>query len=162
MKRILVLLLGMVLLLALAGCSGVTRQEALRIYVEGDMPRLSELESRFMESYVSVSGENYTDDKAMHKEFTETTLVLAKQLHDAAKEVSQTISDKELLKVHQLYVESALHYVDGVTAVIAALEKQDSSQITTANEKISTANSLGTEFQSKIRALAEEHGVALE
>lgn len=162
MKKILALALSVVMILSFTGCVDTEKQDALISYINEDLVALSKLETRFMDSYASVSGENYTDDETMYNEFVNNTVVLARQLNDATTEVASTIEDSALLEVHKLYMESSSNYLNAVTMIIAALENQDYALMTEANEKISQANTFGLDFKTKLNALAEEYGVVIE
>lgn len=162
MKKLLAVLMCAALLLAVAGCGNSEKQDALVNYINVDLAEISELETAFLESYGSVTGDNYTDDETMYTELSENTVVLARQLSDAATNLASTITDPQLLEVHKLYMESSSNYLNAITLMLAALENQDMAQVTEANEKISAANTLGLDFQTKLNALAEEYGVVLE
>lgn len=162
MKKILILALSLVMVFTFAGCANSEKQDALISYINEDLASLSELETQFLESYASVSGENYTDDETMYSEFVDNTVVLARELNDASTNIASTIEDTEILEVHKLYMETSSNYLNAVTIMIAALENQDYAQVSEANEKISKANTLGLDYKNKLNALAEEYGVVIE
>ncbi len=163
MKKALSLSLAVLLVLfSLAGCADTEKQDAIVNYINNDLAKLGEAEAAFMESYASVSGDNYTDDATMLAEFSENTVILARKLSDLATEMSGEITDTDVLNVHKIYMNGSSKFLSALTTMIAALENQDYEKMTAANESINEANNLMLEYSTAVKALAEENGVVLE
>ena len=161
MKKFLGLLLAGVMALSLAGCGGDDKAEGLVDYINTDIQEAVDIEVEMLESYRSVTGENYTDDLTSYDEIVNNTIVLARELNDELTELSGEIEDEAILEVHKDYMAYASEYLSALGLMISALENQDYAQMSEANEKISNANMYSLEFQSGIKALAEEYGVEL-
>ncbi len=162
MKRAIALILGVVLMLSLVGCFDTAKQDAILKYVNEDLASILELETKFIESYESVSGENYTDDATMYTELVNNTSIYARDLSNAVTNLADSITDADLLAIHKLYMEATTKNSAAITTMISALENADYAQVSTANELLGEASSLLVDYRTKLTALAEENGVTFE
>lgn len=55
------------------------KQDAIIQYINEGTAELKEIENDFLESYSSVTGENYTSDLETYTEFTNNTICLAEK-----------------------------------------------------------------------------------
>ena len=162
MKRNSLLVIPIVLLMFLAGCVSSEKQDALLKYLNEDLVEIAEIETAMLESYGSVSGNNYTDDADMYDELTMNTIELAKQLNIKAVDVMNSLTDENIMEVHKLYVEFTTKYISAFTLMLAALEEQDHKLIAEANEYIAEGNNLGFDYQRGLQKLADEYDVTIE
>ncbi len=128
-------------------------------YLNEDLLPLAPLEKEMLESYASVVGANYTDDKTLHTELSTKTLPTAKKLNEGAVELAGKITDPELLEVHNKYLEYVGNLISGFEIMIEALEKQNVVMITNANSKINDANTVIAEYKDEMGALIEKYDV---
>lgn len=140
------------------GTNGNT-QDAILQYINKDLVPIAELETTMLNSYSSVSGSNYTDDQTMYNTIVNTTLPLAKQLNEKALSLVNTIDDPELLMVHKKYVEYSSKMVSSFALMVTALDTQDVTMVTNANEKLNEANSAGIDFKAELTNLAKKYNV---
>lgn len=135
------------------------KREALIAYIQ-DLAELESLETEMLESFASVSGENYTDDEAMYTEITERTLPLCQQMNEKVSEIVPGDSEiEELCNMHQDYVA---RWLNALTMTVSALSSQDAAQAAEANNQMRAADDLATEFHQALRSLAEERNVSLD
>ena len=108
MKKLLLLMLCFTLSFTFAGCeSEETFNETadeLISYINNDLKELADIEGAFLDSYESVTGDNYVDDYTTYEELLNNTLPLVQQLDNKAVEVSENIKDSKIREVHRLYV----------------------------------------------------------
>ena len=162
MKRIISLALILVMVLALVGCADTAKQDAIMNYVNVDLVAIAEIEGQMLESFESVSGDNYVDDETMYNEFNNVTAILARDLNNKATEIAGTITDPELLEVHKIYMDYATKFSSAINIMIAALQEQDTAQVAEANEKINESNNLYLDYNQKLNALIEANGLTFE
>ena len=162
MKKIISLVLCAILAFALIGCVDTAKQDAILKYINEDLASLTELETLFYDSYSSVSGDNYTDDETMYEELSNNTVIYARQLSDAATNLSSGIKDSDLLAVHKLYMEASTNNLNAITMIMAALENQDYEQVSAANELLGKANTLLIDFSDQLNTLAEANDITIE
>ncbi len=129
-------------------------------YLNEDLLPLAPLEKEMLESYASVVGANYTDDKTLHTELSTKTLPTAKKLNEGAVELAGKITDPELLEVHNKYLEYVGNLISGFEIMIEALEKQNVVMITNANSKINDANTVIAEYKDEMGALIEKYNIS--
>lgn len=132
-------------------------QQALLDYINIDMVELAEIEDRMIASYGSVSGENYVDDDTMYNEICDNTIPLCQKLNNAAMNISPT--DREISDVHKIYRRYVTKYLNAFAMITSAIESQDASQVVEANDLLTEASELATEFQQELYALADERDV---
>lgn len=138
------------------------KQEALLQYINHDIKDLGKLETEFLESYGSVTGENYVNDMTMYTEFTNNTIELARKLNDEAVELADSITDDELLEVHRLYMNYSNKCLNAVTLFTSALENQDYALVVEANEVLNEANNCIIDYRKELKKLANEYHVEID
>ena len=157
MKRVICILLGLLMLLSLMGCGKSEKQADLYKYIEVDMAELAKLEEKMIKSYESVTGENYASDYDTYVELSEITIVLARELNDEVLDLSYEINDDELLEVHRIYMNYCSKFLSALGMIITAIENQDYTQISEANEKLNEANNFALDYRRALDDLAEKY-----
>ncbi len=161
MKRIVLVMVSILFSLSLVGCGNEGKQEELLQYLNNDIVEMVSIETELLESYGSVTGDNYTGDTTTYSEFTTNTYVLARELNDMAVEISKNIKDKEILKVHRLYMDYSNKFLSTIGVMITAIENQDIAQMSEANEKLNEANNLALDYQIELNDLVDKYNVAI-
>lgn len=162
MKRITSVFLVLILAFSLVACGSNEKQEALLQYLNEDIVELVKIENELIESYSSVTGENYSSDMETYTEFVENTVNLARELNDEAVDLSLNISDDEVLDVHRLYMNYSNKFLSTISIMISALENQDATQIAEANEKLNEANNLVLDYKRELNKLAEKYNIEIQ
>ena len=162
MKKIFNFVLVLVLIFNIVSCGNSIKSEALLKYINEDLAVLSEMETKFLESYESVTGNNYINDYIMYEEFSRNTMVLSRDLNNKAIEIIKNIDDEEISELHRIYINLTSNYMNVVSLTLAALETQDFTNISLANEKLNNANNLALDFKEKLNVLAEKYNVDIE
>lgn len=162
MKKMLqIMMIAVMIVLCMTGCG--KEQDEFVEYMNGNAKKeVTELESKAKDSYASVTGDNYKDDKTMLEELRTNTANLAKQTVDKAAALGETLEGEQLKKVHGICVSSLKNFQSGVEQLIVAMESGDSAQVDKVNDIFSKADEEGTQYQNELKKLAEELGVELE
>ena len=117
------------------------------------------LEDKMTASYNSVSGANYESDEKMLTEFTEHTIVYARDLYTKSVEITDDIEDEEVLGVHREYINYVESYSQAVFSTITALQAQDASLISQANKEMAEANNHALDYAGDLKKLGEKYHV---
>lgn len=134
---------------------------AILQYLNTDLLPVGELEEKVLTSYSSVTGNKYKSDNIMLNEFSTKTLPLARQLHEAAVDVKQKISDPEILAIHKKYITYSEKLIETLTLMISALKNQNMDTMNSANQMLNEANASVLEYRNEITALANKNGVTI-
>lgn len=162
MKRITSIFLVLFLLLGVGGCGNSEKQEMLLKYINEDTAEMGEIESELLESYGSVTGDNYSSDIETYTEFNNNTITLARELSDEAVDISFSITDDEILEVHRIYMDYSNKFLSAVGIMISAIENQDTAQISEANEKLNEANNLALDYKRELQNLAKKYNIEIQ
>ena len=159
MKRLfsIVVLCGM--LLGLAGCVDKEAQAAVQNYIDTASATFAAQEQLMMESYTSVIGTNYTDDATMCMEFVTNTIPLATSLQTTAEAVSETITNEEVLGLHELYINYVSEFLGAMRLLLTAVDEQDETIAAEANKMLNNANTYSEEFRATLKELKEKYNV---
>lgn len=162
-KKILSILLTTLMAFCLVGCGDNEQQTELLDYVNGDaFKEIVKVETEMVESYSSVSGDNYTSDDTMYKEIKDKTTVLAKELNDKALKISEDLKDEKLIKVHKIYIDYTANFLSALNMMEAALDSQDMTKVSDANEKLNNANQKAIDYKTELKKLAKEYDVEIK
>jgi len=171
MKRIFLLIASFITAFSLCACQGVDeeKQAAIMQYINGSLTEAAAIETDMLESYYSVTGDNFVDDYTAYTEFSATTVEFAKDLAEKAEEIGESISDEEILAVHSHYENYAKNYLSYIENMVSAIEFIDSLKVEEAEEKMAEASknyedvsSSLTEFNNSLNALAEKYELSLD
>lgn len=162
MKKVVTLMLALAITIGITGCGNSEKQEALIDYINNSMAELGAIEAELLESYESVTGDNYTNDLDMLTELTTNTSVLARELQDKAVEIAEDITDAEILAVHQLYMNYSSKLMNAINLTILGIETQDMTAILEVNEMINESNNHILDYKEALYKLAEERRVTFE
>ena len=162
MRKITIYILVLAMVLSFVGCGSSQKQEELIAYINNDLVELVALENDVLESYGSVTGDNYTNDLDMYMEFTTTTVELARKLNDKAVNISEGIADEKILEIHRIYMNYSNKLLNVVILMVSALENQDATLIAEASEKLNEANNYALDYRESLTKLAEEYKVEIQ
>lgn len=160
-KSLKVVIAALIVVVCMAGCG--KEQDELLEYINGDARKeVAELEAKAKDSFLSVSGDNYKDDETMLQEFSTNTADLAKQVVDKAAALGEKLEGEELKKVHEVYVNSLKNFQSGVDQTVKALKDGDTDLASQAADMISKANEEASNYEGKLKKLAEDLDVELK
>ncbi|WP_296630416.1 hypothetical protein [Rhodoluna sp.] len=115
-----------------------TDQALINEYL-GNLAALGQEESAILNTYDSVSGENYTDDLTMYN----TLISLLPRVQSFIAELEAlTPSDETLSLIHNDLVTGWNLQSKGMTLAVAALKEQDVSKIAEGNEALAEGRAL--------------------
>lgn len=130
---------------------------AFQAYID-EIILLAPEEGRIIEAYGSVSGDNYVNDSIMYDELYNNVVPSYAEFVITLEGIS---SDNEIISdLHSLYVEAATIQLGAFTVMITALEEQDRDLVQMANQGLSEASSLISEWQAQVQVLSVQTGVS--
>lgn len=159
MKKILSIVMLCAMLLGLAGCVDKEAQEAVQNYIDTASTTLGTMEQQMLISYTSVIGENYTDDSTMCLEFVTNTIPMGTNLQTTAEGFTETITNEEVLKVHNIYLKYVSEFVGALRMLLTAVDEKDQTIAAEANEMLNNANTYSVEFRTTIQELKEKYNI---
>jgi len=155
MKKTLLSLLTMSLFISCA----VSVQDDLLNYINVEMPKLADLESKATDAYASVSGENYQNDSIMYFTIQQNVIPPYEEFNSIIKTIKP--STPEVQAMHNEYVEAAKDQLEAFQLVLEAIEKQDAEIITKANEDLDKAKQLLIYWRKDLDEACKKYDVAL-
>ncbi len=161
MKKILLLAMCVILAFSFAGCIETEETKELLSYVNDDLAELEEYEAAVIDSFNSVSGDNYTDDATMYEELSTNTMSALEDWEAKIIEVQEGLKDSKILEVHALYSSYATKWRNSIVTMMDALETGDIAKATSANDMMDEANKIAAEFRTKLDELGEEYNVEI-
>ncbi len=152
-------LLAVAIILAIAlfsGGNGAIGDELLE-YVNNDCTKTDEL-------YEEVSGlyekaRNSDDDYSMYTILVNEVIPCSQELIDEAE--SLEFDNQEVKAVHDIYIDAINKQNQAFTLMLSALENQDYTIVTQANEKLDESRKLMREYRAALTKLAEEHDIEI-
>lgn len=127
-------------------------------YVNQDLLGIAELEKRALESYASVTGENYTNDQRVYEELKTFVAPTYRRFLEELRRISP--KNSELRKVHGLYIQGAESQYEGFITKMAGIERNDEGVIIQGNQKIDKGRMEIERWDIELKKLFKEHGVA--
>lgn len=171
MKKIILFAVSLIAAFSLCACGGADKekQQAIMQYINEALAEAAEIEADMLESYYSVTGENFVDDYTAYAEFSSTTVFLAKDLADNAEEIGTNLADEEILAVHSHYADYTENFLGYIENMVTAIEHIDAAQTEEAEEKMSSAgqyytnaSSAITKFNEELNTLTEKYELSLD
>ncbi|QTC40333.1 hypothetical protein I7V34_14185 [Bacillus sp. V3] len=153
-----VLILGMMMLLLLSGCSDPVQDDLLN-YINEDLKDLTILEEEALAEYESVTGDNYEDDYTTYVHIKDVVMPAYKDFLDQLEEVKPATS--EVQEIHELYIEAVNLQNNAFIKILAALEQQDYEMVADANEMLADGRAGIRKYTNELEKLADEHNVEL-
>lgn len=150
-KYVLLLLISILLV----SCSENKRNKIYIDYITNTIPRLEEIDKKIIESFRSVTGENYKTDYELVKELNEKTIPLTKKLVRYSNEIYNGLENKDLKEIQDHYTTWANTYLDYFESLSDALlsEENIEEKLQLAEETGQRANELLDEFEVKVEFL---------
>ena len=134
-------------------------QEDLLDYINNDLPTIIDLESSTVDLYDEAKDDT-ANDYEMFVMLRDKVIPAAKKWKEETANVD--VETDEVRAVHEIYIQLVNENYNGMTMMLAALEKQDYVLITQANEKLQAAEALSREYQASLNSLMNEHDVVFE
>lgn len=159
MKKLFSIVLLCAILAGLAGCTDKEGQEAAQNYIDTASMTFATQEKLMLESYTSVIGANYTDDSTMCMEFVTNTIPLGASLQTTAEGITETITNEDVLKVHNIYLNYVSEFVGALRLLLTAVDEQDKAIAAEANAMLNNANTYSEEFRAALQELKEKYNL---
>ncbi len=157
MKKFFSIVMLCTVLLSLAGCVDKEAQEAVQTYIDTASATFGVQEKLMLESYTSVIGANYTDDSTMCLEFVTNTIPLATSLQTTVEGITESITNEDVLRVHNIYLSYVSEFVDALRLLLTAVDEQDQTIAAEANAMLNNANTYTEEFRAGLQELKEKY-----
>lgn len=153
-----VLLICVVLLVLLSGCSDPVQDDLLN-YINEDMKPLAVLEEDTIAEYDSVTGDNYVDDLTTYFHIEEVVVPMYRDFIEQLEAVNPKTS--EVQELHESYIEAVNIQNNAMLKILAAIDQQDYDMIADANEMLAEGRAGIRSFTNELEELAEEHNVEI-
>lgn len=149
------------LLIGFSSCSNQVSDDLLN-YVNKQLPKVADNESKAVESYESVSGDNFTDDETMYYVIQNEVIPVYRKFIDQLESISEELETEEVKKVHEKYIEAAKVQKTAFMLILSGLENQDYNEMAEANEKLDKGRKLLREYKSDLKKICKENNVDLK
>ena len=148
-----------VMILAISGCGTNEKKDDLLNYINNELSKIIDIENAVIVGYDAVSGGNDMDDdemyEALEKKIIPNSLKLIK--------LAETIMPKtrELRAIHEIYLEAINTQRQALVMILSVFEKEDSSLVDQANEKLADARKSARDFLLELREYAKKNNVTI-
>ena len=149
------------LFIGFSSCSNQVSDDLLN-YVNNQLPKVADNESKAVESYESVSGDNFTDDETMYYVIQNEVIPVYRKFIDQLESISKELETEEVKKVHEKYIEAAKVQNTAFMLILSGLENQDYNEMAEANEKLDKGRKLLREYKSDLKKICKENNVDLK
>ncbi|KMJ56586.1 hypothetical protein AB685_21090 [Bacillus sp. LL01] len=155
MKKKLMLLLFLTSTLLVA-CSNANQDEIIN-YVNEGLNSLGELEDEAISTFISVTGQNFTDDQTFVDAMTSEVIPKYEQFVEGLEELNPNL--EELSEIHDVYVEGANLQLESFYKAVEGGEQGNEQLIDESNKLREEGSELINEFQVRMEELSEEYNV---
>ncbi|BDH63724.1 hypothetical protein MTP04_38540 [Lysinibacillus sp. PLM2] len=131
---------------------------AFQTYID-EIRLLAPEETRIIDVYGSVSGENYVNDAIMYDALYYDVVPSYTEFVKNLESIQP--SNPEILTLHNLYIEGANIQLGAFTVMISALEEQSYELVELANQGLAESRTLIGQWQSQVQTLSSQTGVSL-
>lgn len=145
------------MLLVLLQCSPDPVQQDLLNYINVEMPKVATLESEAVSAYASISGENYQGDSLMYFTIVETVVPKYEEFYGILKDIKPATA--EVQSLHKEYVQAAADQLEAFKLILDAIEKQDATIITEANDDLAEGRALLKMWRADLDSACAKHNV---
>lgn len=152
-----VVIIVIVLLFLIPSGENKEVQDDLLNYINNELPVIAPVEEIVINDYGSVSGDNYTDDQTMYDMLYGSVIDNSSKLVDLSENIE--IKTSEVREVHEVYIDAVNTQHSAMTTIMDALETQNYSKVSEANDKLSEARRKMREYLAELKELAEEYNV---
>ena len=126
-------------------------------YINQGILRIGEIETKSLEKYSSVIGENYTTDELVYTTLKDDVIPLYKRFYEALRQISP--KTETVMKLHSIYVRGVRDINEGFNLKRLGLELKNDDIVLTANKKIEAGSEDVREWKRQLVELCKKHGV---
>ena len=159
-KTILYMITALLIATFLSACEGSAGQKELIHYINDCLPPIAEIETRVINRYDSVSGENYTDDLTMYTALKDEIVPNSLKLIEAAEAI--TVENEKIKDLHEIYIDAINKQHSAFTTILSAIESQDYSKVSEANTMLSDARKGVRDYLYALEELKKEYNVVTD
>lgn len=157
-KDVVVYVLSLIVILLLFSCATDRLGVNIVKYVNQSIHEISELEKISLKEYASVTGKNYTTDKAVYDALKNKVIPTYKQFLDLLRKINPEM--EEVKNLHGVYVHGAEMIYTGFKTKLVGLEEKDINVIQAANNQIQQGRIETERWRDELFKLYKKHGVA--
>ena len=143
------------LFFSLSSCSNQISDDLLD-YVNKYLPEVADKESKALDSYASVQGDNYTDDETMYYTIQNEVIPVYRKFIDELEPISEKLKTTEVKALHEKYIEAANTQFNAFMLILSALENQDYNQMIEANQKLDKEGNCYANTEQNLRICARK------
>ncbi|MFC1493874.1 hypothetical protein ACFL6W_01215 [Thermodesulfobacteriota bacterium] len=129
-------------------------------YVNQGILSIAELETKSIERYASVTGENYTTDEKVYEALKDFVIPTYSRFVDNLRNITTEIED--IRRVHGIYIRAAESILEGFKTKMLGIENNDDGIIIQGNKKIEQGSLEIQKWRAELDKLFVEQGVALK
>ena len=151
-------LVWLLVLFFVISCSNPTKDELIN-YTNNELPKVASLEAEIISLYDSATGENYKDDVSLYTTLRDDVIPKQKKFVEDLENINNNLKIPEIIKLNETYIEAANIQYSAFLIMLTALEKQDYTLISEANEKLDKGRKLKRQWQIDLNILADKNSV---
>ena len=140
-----------------AGCATTRESKDLVNYVNQGVLSIGEFETKALERYASVTGENYTTDQKVYEVLRDEVVPLYKRFVDGMRNIQPETEDVK--KLHRIYLLGAEQLYEGFKEIMYGVELGNEKIVRSGNEKIEKCRVEIQKFQNELAILKKKYGV---
>lgn len=127
-------------------------------YVNQGILSIAELETKSLERYASVTGENYTTDQKVYEALSSFVIPTYKRFVDNLKNIAP--ENENIRRVHAIYIRAAESILEGFNTKMLGLQNNDEGIIIQGNNKIEQGSLEVRKWRAELDKLYVVQGVA--
>jgi hypothetical protein len=159
MKKNFVFIIIGLLLLFVVSCGSDSKQKDLLNYLNVELVPLEAKESEIVDLYDSVTGDNFTDDETTYNILVNEIIPKTNKFIIDIEQVSP--AESELQDIHEMFISGWNSQLSAFVLLLSAIEKQDFSIITSANDKLSAGRRELRDYNNALDAYAKKVNVQI-
>jgi hypothetical protein len=129
-------------------------------YINQGILSIAELETKSLERYASVTGENYTTNQKLYEALKDFVIPTYSRYVENLRNITSEIED--IRRVHGIYIRGAESILEGFKTKMLGIENNDEGIIIQGNKKIEQGSLEIQKWRAELDKLRIEQGVAME
>lgn len=142
-------------------CSNPVKEELTK-YVSTYLSEISDQETKTTDIYESVTGDNAENDLTSYYVLKDSLIPAYREYIKDLESITSNLKTIEVRELHEKLIESANTQFSGFTMILSAIEQQDMSIVTQANEKLDKARKLARDWETDFIKLCNYNNVKID
>jgi hypothetical protein len=159
-KRFRIVSWSLGLLLLVTGCATDKVAYDLVAYVNQGLLNLKELETKALQEYAAVTGENFTSEQEVYEALKNKVIPIYERFVDGLRTINP--KEDEVKRLHGKFIQASAKILDGFKDKMKGIERNQVRTIQRANNMIEEGRIEVEQWRKDFLALCVKHGVAPE